>query len=156
MNNIQTNLIDEENFASIELFVNDLNRIRCVLLIYSQITSFSTDKKPTKTIIRFCCDEKDNEILLSMLKQHVPQLTTEKILIKACDQRFSSIVQDHFRNHGLRVSYEHPCYQMIYPKEIIEKQRITMKHSYPAGKHFRSALLSTQEAFQILLFDHYQ
>ena len=141
MNNIQSNLINEEHFSSIELFVNDPDRIKCVLLIYSQITSASTDKKPTETIIRFYCDEKDNEILLSMLKQYIPEPTTGKIFVKACDQRFSFAVQDYFHNLGLIVSYVHPCYQMIYSKETIENQKLTMKHSYPTGKHLRSARL---------------
>jgi hypothetical protein len=124
----QRNLLIKEQLWPHQLFVDDQRDIKCVLFIYLTIGFKSnnpplTDERTTARRVTFFCDDKDDQLLISLIQQYVLQSNIKNISFCAIPHRLSSVIGSFINDQNLGKYYTSSFQQMELDKETFAEKR---------------------------------
>ncbi|CAF4597053.1 unnamed protein product [Rotaria socialis] len=145
---IQQNTIKPKDLWPNQLLVNDKNDIKCVLFIYSLMSFKNTyeptteDEKSMRSDISFFCDNKEDQLFVSIIQHYVPWSKVKKIVFTDFPHRFSSIIESFIRENNLGDAHTVNCQQMELNKETFIEKCKTMTYTCPSDIIIRPLTLS--------------
>jgi hypothetical protein len=126
---IQRNLITKEQLWPHQLFVDDQRDIKCVLFIYLTI-SFKSNNQPlpdeersTARRVTFFCDDKDDQLLISLIQKYISQSNNKNKYVCAIPHRLSSVIGSFITDQNLGKYYTSSFQQMELDKETFAEKR---------------------------------
>jgi hypothetical protein len=139
---IQRNLITKEQLWPHQLFVNDQHDIKCVLFIYLTIgfksnnPPLTVEERSTARHVIFFCDDKDDQLLISLIQQYISQSNIKNIYVCAIPHRCSSRVESFITDKNLGKYHISSYHQMELEKETFAEKRKQITHSPSSGSYF--------------------
>ncbi|CAF1152973.1 unnamed protein product [Rotaria magnacalcarata] len=148
LKDIQRNVIRKKDLWPNQLLVNDKNDIKCVLFIYSLMGFKSTYESVTEEEasmyreINFFCDNKEDQLFVSMIRYYVPWTTAKSIVFSSFPHRFLSIIESFIQENSLGSTHITTCQQMELDKESFKEKYKTMTYACPSDIVIRPLSLS--------------
>ena len=122
-----------------QIFVNDLHNFKCVLFIYSTICFqpnyqlLTEEEKSRKRSVSFFCEEKDDDLVMSLIQHHVPWSSVPTIAFSVIPHRFSSRIEDFIQKNNLGKCSYHTFYQMELNKETFLEKTKNITSTFSSG-----------------------
>ncbi|CAF4011946.1 unnamed protein product [Rotaria magnacalcarata] len=156
LKDIQRNVIRKKDLWPNQLLVNDKNDIKCVLFIYSLMGFKSTYESVTEEEasmyreINFFCDNKEDQLFVSMIRYYVPWTTAKSIVFSSFPHRFLSIIESFIQENSLGSTHITTCQQMELDKESFKEKYKTMTYACPSGTCFLNNTLAQSQSNIVL------
>ncbi|CAF1079535.1 unnamed protein product [Rotaria sordida] len=135
---VQRGFTTKEHIWPHQLFVDDQDQIKCVVLVYS-IIGFTTDchlldenKETSARYVLFFCHPDNDHILMTLLEQCVPWNQVEIFMYSNNDYQFSTMIESLVREKNLGDLHVNSASQIEIKRETLEMTKAKIMQHIPS------------------------
>lgn len=87
--------------------------------------------------VSFFCDNKHDNLLISLIRQVISWSKIETIVFSAIQHRYSLLIENFIRENNLGKCHSSSFQRMDLDKQIFEEKTKNLKYIHPSGNYFR-------------------